>query len=105
MDLLNILILRAVSISNPFQLKSFVTPTTGNAIAGAIANRVVEILLFLLLPIAVVGIIYTAYQLITSNGKPDVYEKAKKNLIGLLIGIFLIVSSVTLSQWFYTLVS
>lgn len=109
LDHLNLQLLKVADISgNPFSISDFSpSPNAANSseVAQASLNRVLEILLMIALPVAIIAVIYTAYQLITSNGKPDVMEKAKKNLITLVIGIFLVTAAAFLASTFYKLVS
>lgn len=62
-----------------------------NEILPNFAERIYHILTQLAYPLAFAAIIYTAYILLTSLGKPEGYERAKKNLIYLVTGIGLIV--------------
>ncbi len=79
-------------------LISFPTPlfdTTDKNPSGAttpqnLANHIANILTALVIPIAVVGIIYSAYILISSQGNPDAYKVVKKNMSYLIGGIAII---------------
>lgn len=64
-----------------------------NTGVSSLANFVIALLTNLAYPLAFVAIIYTAYIFITSMGKPDAYEKGKKNIVYLVIGLGLIIFS------------
>jgi len=68
--------------------------TSQIASASDLANRVLSILTFLAFPLTLAGIIYTAYLLLTSQGNPDAWTKAKKNISYILIGFVLIYGAV-----------
>ena len=70
--------------------------STVSTSAGNLANFVLNFLTALALPLAVAGIIYSAYIMIVSSGNPDAYTKAKKNLLYIVGGIFLIVFAATI---------
>jgi hypothetical protein len=63
------------------------TPTT----VEGLANQLLSLLTGLAYPIAFICLVYTAYLLITAGGKADAWTTAKKNILNLTIGIFLIV--------------
>lgn len=58
---------------------------------GLIVNGVLGLITSLAYPLAFLAILYSAYILISSVGKPEAFTTAKKNISFLLIGIFLIV--------------
>jgi len=62
----------------------------GSTVPVTIANQIASILTSLVIPIAVAGIIYSAYILISSQGNPDAYKVVKKNVTFLLGGIAII---------------
>jgi hypothetical protein len=66
-------------------------------------NRVAEILLVLAIPLAIMGIIFTASTLIQAAGKPDGYVKAKKMLLYIVTGIFIIVFAAVFIRLSYSL--
>jgi hypothetical protein len=63
---------------------------SANARATELANFIANLIIAIAIPVAVIGIISTAYKLITSQGNPDAMKVAKKNLISLFIGFFII---------------
>jgi|GEM_PF-6884246 len=74
-----------------------------NANVAAFLNRIASLLLAVAIPLAVIGVIYAAVALIQSAGKPDAYTKAKKILLYVGTGIFLLVFAALLVQWSYNL--
>jgi len=77
-----------ISLPTPlFQLGS--APPAGS-VPQALANHAADILTALVIPLAVAGVVYSAYILITSQGNPDAYKKVKQNMLYLLGGIALI---------------
>ena len=66
-------------------------------------NRIAEILLTVAIPLAIIGVIYAAFALITAAGKPDGYVKAKKYLLAVTTGIFVIVFAALLVKLSYNL--
>lgn len=69
----------------------------GNAsIAGQLANRIVQTLEAVAYPLAIAGIVYSAYVLITSVGNPDALKTAKKNIMYILTGVFLVVFALSI---------
>ena len=77
--------------------QSAIDETAGTGVT-ILLNRIVDTLTFFAYPLALAGLLYSAYLLITSFGNPDAYAKAKKNVIFLLTGIFLIVGAVALTN-------
>ncbi len=70
-------------------------PATGRpADVPDLFNKLLDILVRLAYPLAFIALLYTAYILITSAGKPEAYVTAKKNITYLVIGIFLILFAV-----------
>jgi len=64
---------------------------TGTVTSAAdLANRLQSVLTLLAWPLAFAAVLYTAYILLTAGGTPDGWTKAKKNLVNVLIGFFLI---------------
>ena len=63
-------------------------PGTGLAV---LANRILDTLLAVAWPLAFIGILYSAYILISSAGKVEAYTTAKKNIGYLFIGITVII--------------
>jgi formate/nitrite transporter FocA (FNT family) len=76
------------------------TSTGAGSGAHDIADRALKLLLAFAYPIAFIGIVYTAYQLITSAGKPEPYAAAKKNLTYLVTGIFIITFAAVIVRFF-----
>jgi heme/copper-type cytochrome/quinol oxidase subunit 2 len=74
-----------------------------NAAAGEFLNHIVDILLMLAIPLAIIAVAFAAYSLIRSQGKPEGYANAKKYLIYVVIGIFLIVFAGILVRTVYSL--
>lgn len=59
--------------------------------AAAVANRIVDVLTFLIYPLAFASLVYSAYLLLSSAGNPDAWGKAKKNVTYIVTGVFLAV--------------
>lgn len=76
-----------------------------NGILPEIANRVATFLQIMAWPLAFVGLIYSAYILISSAGNPDAWTKAKKNVGYIATGIFLLVFTVIIFNFFSGLFS
>jgi Na+-driven multidrug efflux pump len=74
-----------------------------NAAAGEFLNQIVDILLVLAIPLAILSVTYAAFSLIRSQGKPEGYANAKKYLIYVVIGIFFIVFAGILVRAVYSL--
>lgn len=66
----------------------------------ALANRILQIIIVFAYPLAFIAIVYSAYQLITSMGKPDAYASAKKNITYVFIGIFLVIFAGIIVRFF-----
>ena len=92
-----IAVARAADPNLPNIPQSAINDTAGSGVT-ILLNRIVEALTFLAYPLALAGLLYSAYLLITSFGSPDAYNKAKKNVIFILTGIFLIVGAVALTN-------
>jgi hypothetical protein len=58
-----------------------------------LANHLLNIMLFFAYPLAFIAVVYTAYMLVNSGNKPEGYATAKKNIMYLATGIFLIIFS------------
>lgn len=67
--------------------------------AGDIANGILSLLTSLAYPLAFLALLYTAYILVSSLGKPEAYTTAKKNITYVVIGIFLIVFAVAMVRF------
>ena len=78
-----------ITLPTPLFSLNGTNPSPGS-IPQALANHVANLLTALVIPIAVAGIIYSAYILITSQGNPDAYKKVKQNITYLLTGIAVI---------------
>lgn len=68
-------------------------------------NGILDIFIALAYPFAFVAILYTSYILISSSGKPEAYNTAKKNLLMVFTGIFLIVFAVVFVRFITRLFS
>ena len=71
-----------------------------SAQVGQLVNHILNGLLAVGYPLAFLSMVVSAYLLISSQGKPDAYTKARKNLTYLCIGIFLIVAATALVRFF-----
>lgn len=70
---------------------------TGGAEAvtpGSIANGILGLMTSFAYPLAFLAVMYSAFLLISSAGKPEAMVTAKKNISYVVIGIFLIVFAV-----------
>lgn len=65
-----------------------------NDVLPYVLNLVLSQLVSFAYPLGFICLLYCAYILITSAGKPEAYTKAKQNVTYLAIGIFLIVFAV-----------
>ncbi len=74
-----------------------------SAAAGEFLNHIVEILLVLAIPLAILSVVYAAFSLIRSQGKPEGYANAKKYITYVVIGIFFIVFAGILVRTVYSL--
>jgi len=90
-----------VSIGNAPTLSG--TGVTANNAIAAFLNRIASLLLAVAIPLAIVGVVYAAIALIQASGKPDGYTKARKNLMYVVTGIFLLVFSALIVRWSYNL--
>ena len=91
-----------ISISDAPTLVGSGAPTANNAVA-AVLNRIAELMLVIAIPLAIIGVIYAAIALIRAAGKPDGYTNAKKYLLAVTTGIFLIVFAVIIVRLVYNL--
>ena len=90
---------------NLFDFTSLTAPvsyTADNAVQQVL-NKVVGLLLFLAYPIAFIGLVYTAWQLITSIGDPSAYTKARQNIITITIGIAILTLGLFVVKFIYSL--
>ena len=71
-----------------------------NVAAGILINQVLNILLAITIPLATVGIIAIAFQMVTANGKPDAMVKLKKYMGYLVVGIVLVVGALVFLRTF-----
>lgn len=62
----------------------------------ALAERIYQLFIAVAYPLAFIALLYVSYTLITSAGNPEGYAKAKKQMIYVITGIFLIVFSTVL---------
>jgi len=67
-----------------------------------LANHIAEILISLAIPLAVVGVFWTAYTLLSSQGDPAAFAKAKKNATNIIIGALLILFAVVIFNYVYS---
>jgi hypothetical protein len=81
-----------------------INSTNANVAAGAFLNRIADLLLAIALPLAILAVVFAAYSLIKSQGKPDGYANAKKYLIYVASGIFFIVFARILVTTIYNLI-
>ncbi len=79
--------------------------TEPNQAVGDLFNRLSEFLIALAFPLAIAAIIYSAYMLLTSQGKPEAYEKTKKNILYLIIGMFFMIFSSIMVKVVYNFLS
>ena len=80
--------------------ESGTNPATNNhegiqALFSRVAN-IVNFCLTLLVPIAVIALIIAGFQYITSGGNPEIMQKAKTNLLWIVIGMLAIVGAKSL---------
>ncbi len=61
-----------------------------NGILPTVANRLANILIAVALPLAVIGILYSAFQLLTKSGDADAFKHAKQNVGYIATGIVVI---------------
>lgn len=61
-----------------------------NAIPVQIAEYVAQVLLFLVLPLLVIGVLWTGARLILNSGKPEEVAKAKKTFGYMLSGVVVV---------------
>jgi hypothetical protein len=83
-------------MNNPFNLTDLPKLETGPGFLPSIGERIVALLLFFAYPLAFIGLLYSAYLLIVSAGKPEGYNNAKKNITFIITGIFIIVFTTAL---------
>jgi hypothetical protein len=91
--------LRAVSAFFGLSIPTGTIKGNANDLPGLLATRIYHILTNLAYPLAFVGIIYSAYLLLTSMGSPEAYAKTKKNIIYITTGIALIVFTAILFRF------
>lgn len=65
-------------------------PNSADEILPALLNRIGDLIQHLAYPVALIGLVYTAYILITSIGNPEAITKAKKNITYIATGILII---------------
>lgn len=85
----------------PLASPDLTRPTDANSAASALANRVIDILLVVTVPLLIVAVVWSAFNLFKVTGKPDDIAQVKKNLWYLVIGLFLIIFAVPLIRSFY----
>jgi hypothetical protein len=56
-----------------------------------LANNILDLLIWAAYPLAFLAFVYTSYLLIISMGKPEAYATAKKHILWVITGIFLII--------------
>lgn len=61
-----------------------------NAIPVQLAEYVAQALLFLVLPLLVIGVLWTGARLITNSGKPEEVARAKKTFLYMLTGVVVV---------------
>jgi hypothetical protein len=71
-----------------------------NAILPLVANRIADIMAALAYPLAFVGIIYSVYLLIVNSGNADALKTTKKNIGYIAGGIFLLVFTAIILNFF-----
>lgn len=66
---------------------------TVDGIGGLITRlvNIVNFLLSLLIPVATIAVIFAGFQYLTSAGNPDMMQKAKTNLLWIVIGLITII--------------
>ena len=90
---------------NLFDFTSLTTPvsyTADNAVQQVL-NKIVGLLLLFAYPLAFIGLVYTAWQLITSIGDPNAYTKARQNIITITIGIAILTLGLFVVHFIYSL--
>jgi hypothetical protein len=65
-----------------------------NKFVASLAARSLEYLTIVAAPLAIGGIFFMAYKLVTSAGNPEAFNSAKKNILSIITGIFLVVFAV-----------
>lgn len=98
-DFFAISVAKAADLTNNSGLNS----DNANVAAAAFLNRIVDLLLVVAIPLALVSVAYAAFSLIKSQGKPDGYANAKKYLLYVVSGIFFIVFAGILVRTVYSL--
>jgi hypothetical protein len=68
-----------------------VTDTSAGTGLSTLINHILDLLIAAAWPLAFIGIVYSAYILITSAGKVEAYAAVKKNVTFILTGILVIV--------------
>lgn len=64
-----------------------------NAIPVLLAGYVAQVLLFLVLPLLVIGVLWTGARLITNSGKPEEVARAKRTFGYMLSGVVIVLLS------------
>lgn len=67
-----------------------------------VLNKIVGLLLLFAYPLAFIGLVYTAWQLITAIGNPTAYVKARQNIITLAVGIAILSLGLLVIRFIYS---
>lgn len=91
LDFLNLPTLDASSVANDSSITKFF-------------NNIGNLLVYIAVPLAFIGILYLGFKIITSAGNPDEIAKAKKGLLYIFTGILLIVASPVIFSLFRSII-
>jgi hypothetical protein len=97
--------LSAIPLAALINLNGLLGPINTDAGQGvqALFDRILRLMLVFAYPLAFVSLVYSAYLLITSAGKPEAYGAARKNINYLLVGSLIIIFAVYIVRFFITL--
>jgi hypothetical protein len=90
----------ALSLINLPKASEITGNSDPNTFLPALANRLALILTYLAYPLAFIGVVYSAYLLLANSGNPDAQKMVKKNIGYIATGIFLLVLTIVIFNFF-----
>jgi hypothetical protein len=76
--------------------QNFVNPLSTGSSLEALLLKIVDIVIFMLIPVIVLMLVYTGFLFVQAQGNPAKISEAKKVFVWTLVGAFVILAAQTL---------
>jgi len=76
----------------------FINPLRGGGDLDGVLNTVVDVVIFILIPIIILMLVYTGFLFVQAQGNPAKLSEAKKAFVWTLVGAFVILAARALKE-------